>query len=144
MKNLLKLLPKKWKYAQMLLKSQFSAQKCWKWKIVLQTRNSAEKVTSAIGTCLGAISGLEITSEQWPDMMTGESLARLSHFWPGKLIVLLISTKNDHSKWLAKPRFHQTSVKLWTMDRQDLLRNAAAVAVAAAAAFLPEVGFEVG
>ena len=42
--------PKKRKNAQILLKSQLSAQECWKCKIVLQIRKGAEKVPSAIGT----------------------------------------------------------------------------------------------
>ena len=40
---------------QILLKSQVSAQECWKCKIVLQIRKSAEKVPSAIGTGLATI-----------------------------------------------------------------------------------------
>ena len=46
--------PKKRKNVQILLKSQLSAQECWKCKIVLQIRKSAEKVPSAIGTGLVA------------------------------------------------------------------------------------------
>lgn len=42
--------PKKQKNAQILLKSQSSAQKCWKRKIGFQIRKSAEEVPSAIGT----------------------------------------------------------------------------------------------
>ena len=38
--------------APLLLKSQESAQECWKCEIVLQIRRSADKVPSAIGTCL--------------------------------------------------------------------------------------------
>ena len=46
------MLPKRWKNAHILLKSQESAQHCWEFKIVLQIRKSAEKVPRAIGTCL--------------------------------------------------------------------------------------------
>ena len=42
------MLPKRWKNAHVLLKSQESAQHCWEFKIVLQIRKSAEKVPSAI------------------------------------------------------------------------------------------------
>ena len=35
--------PKKQKNAQILLKSQLSAQECWKCKIVLQIRKSAQR-----------------------------------------------------------------------------------------------------
>ena len=46
------MLPKKRNNVQILLKSQESAQACWKCKIVLQIRKSIEKVPSAIGTAL--------------------------------------------------------------------------------------------
>ena len=46
------MLPKKWKNAQILLKSQESAQESWKCKIVLRIRKSAEKVPSTIEKCL--------------------------------------------------------------------------------------------
>ena len=37
--------PKKWKNAQILLKSKLIVEECWKCKIVLQIRKSAEKST---------------------------------------------------------------------------------------------------
>ena len=46
------MLPKKWKNAQFLLKSQESAQECWKCKIVPQIRKSVEKVLSTSEKCL--------------------------------------------------------------------------------------------
>ena len=42
--------PQKRKNAQILLKSQLSARGCWKCKILLQIRASAEKVLRAIET----------------------------------------------------------------------------------------------
>ena len=38
--------------APLLLQSQEGAQECWKCEIVLQIRRSADKVPSAVGTCL--------------------------------------------------------------------------------------------
>ena len=46
------MLPKKRNNVQILLKSQESAQECWKCKIVLQIRKCIEKVPSAIGTAV--------------------------------------------------------------------------------------------
>ena len=37
------MLPKRWKNAHILLKSQESAQHCWEFKIVLQIRKSAQR-----------------------------------------------------------------------------------------------------
>ena len=46
------MLPKRRNNVQILLKSQESAQECWKCKIVLQIRKGIGKVPSAIGTAL--------------------------------------------------------------------------------------------
>ena len=64
--KLAEMFPKKRKNAQILLKSQLSAQECWKCKIVLQIRKSAEKVPSAIGTGLTESALKVVASAQNP------------------------------------------------------------------------------
>ena len=64
--------------APLLLKSQESAQECWNCEIVLQIRRSADKVPSAIGTCLEG--GGEFSSPQ--NLFFSLTFPRINFFRP--------------------------------------------------------------
>ena len=64
--------------APLLLKSQESAQECWNCEIVLQIRRSADKVPSAIGTCLEV--GGEFSSPQ--NLFFSLTFPRINFFRP--------------------------------------------------------------